>query len=158
MTLRRPSLPKIARIDMTPMAGVLICLLVIFFVLTPMGCGGVDVELPLMSNASAREVPDRAENLYIGITYRGQLFFRGKRLEGGLEELTGLLQAHLTESVETAGVAVLKADVATPFQDVRAVMELCRKAGVGSIRLIVDPRVEEDVARGMRIFASLPRL
>ena len=157
--LRRPQLPKIARIDMTPMAGVLICLLIIFFVITPMGCGGIDVELPQMTSLGLRKTPERVDDLNIGITYRGELFFRGKRLEGGLQELVELLKESLPESPETSDYAILKADVASSFRDVQAVAEVCRKAGVHSIRLVVDPRADdEDTARGLHIFASLPRL
>ena len=155
--LRRPQLPKIARIDMTPMAGVLICLLIIFFVLTPIGCGGADVELPQMSSAVLREVPDRAENLNIGITDRGRLFFGGKRLVGGLDELAELLHARVADNPEME-YALLKADVATPFQDVRAVADLCRKAGIRSIRLIANRKDDDDDLReGMKILAALPR-
>ena len=156
MLLRRPELTKIARIDMTPMAGVLICLLILFFVLTPIGCG-VCVELPLMSARWLKETPDRAGNLNVGVDNRGRLYFKGKRLEGGLDDLAEALRVSMSEPDAEERV-LLKADVSRPFREIRVVMDVCRNAGIRSIALVTQPRPDDsDIAAAERILAALSR-
>ena len=57
MQSSRPDLPRgaIAEINVTPMADIMIVLLIIFMVITPLINKGVDVELPKAVNTKERK-------------------------------------------------------------------------------------------------------
>ena len=132
----------IADINVTPMADIMIVLLIIFMVITPLINKGVDVELPKASNTKERK--DEPDNINIGITKRQvpEIFFQGKRLEGGLLELGELLKKALEDKADTDKVALLKADVGLEYGEVMKVMQVCRENGIEEIALISETKVE----------------
>jgi len=132
----------IADINVTPMADIMIVLLIIFMVITPLINKGVDVELPKASNTKERK--DEPDNINIGITKRQvpEIFFQGKRLEGGLIELGELLKKALEDKADTDKVALLKADVGLEYGEVMKVMQVCRENGIEEIALISETKVE----------------
>ena len=65
----------IADINVTPMADIMIVLLIIFMVITPLINKGVDVELPKASNTKERK--DDPGNIVIGFTRNFTVFFKG---------------------------------------------------------------------------------
>ena len=135
----------IADINVTPMADIMIVLLIIFMVITPLINKGVDVELPKAANTKERK--DEQDNINIGITKKGpEIFFKGKRLEGGFEAglvaLSESLKKALEEKADTDKVALLKADVGLEYGVVMKVMQVCRENGIEEIALISEAKVE----------------
>jgi biopolymer transport protein TolR len=132
----------IADINVTPMADIMIVLLIIFMVITPLINKGVDVELPKAANTKERK--DEQDNITIGITKKQvpEIFFKGKKLEGGLIELGEALKKALEEKSDTDKVALLKADVGLEYGEVMKVMNVCRENGIEEIALISEAKVE----------------
>jgi len=141
--LRRPDVPKIARIDMTPMIGTLLVVLFIFMAAQPVcACKGVDLELPTVSD----QWPDddiEEGSVYLALTAKEETYFNGRRLEGGLEELRGRLVEEFSERPRAPRFARLKGDVSAPFGTVSAVLRTSREAGVRSMRLIAVKHFDE---------------
>jgi biopolymer transport protein ExbD len=130
----------IADINVTPMADIMIVLLIIFMVITPLINKGVDVELPKAANTKERK--DSPDNIVIGFTRNFTVFCKGVRLEGGIPELKERLVAALAERGDTDKVAFLKADIRIEYGEVMKVMDACREAGIEEIALISEPKVE----------------
>jgi len=130
----------IADINVTPMADIMIVLLIIFMVITPLINKGVDVELPRAANTKERK--DDQNNITIGFTKGLTIFFKGVKLEGGTTELAERLKNALEERNDTDKVAYLKADINVEYGEVMKIMDVCREAGIEEIALIADPKVE----------------
>ncbi len=134
-----------ADINVTPMADIMIVLLIIFMVITPLITKGIDVELPKAANIKER--PDNPDNIVIGYTKNFTIFFKGVRLEGGSlerdkEDLAERLKAALAERGDTDKVAFLKADINMEYGEVMKIMEICHDAGIEEIAFISEPKVE----------------
>jgi biopolymer transport protein TolR len=135
----------VADINVTPMADIMIVLLIIFMVITPLITKGIDVELPKAANIKERK--DDPNNIIIGFTRNFTLFFKGVRLEqGSFEkdqvELGERLKKALEERGDTDKVAFLKADINIAYGEVMKIMNICRAAGIEEIALISEPKVE----------------
>lgn len=130
----------IADINVTPMADIMIVLLIIFMVITPLISKGVDVELPKAANTKERK--DEPENITIGLTKGLTVYFKNLKLEGGAVELAERLRSALEERGDTDRVAYLKADVGLEYGEVMKIMDVCREAGIEEIALISEPKVE----------------
>ena len=130
----------VADINVTPMADIMIVLLIIFMVITPLINKGVDVELPKASNTKERK--DEPDNITIGFTKGLTIFFKGVKLEGGTVELAERLKSALEERGDTDKVAYLKADINIEYGEVMKIMDVCREAGIEEIALVSEPKVE----------------
>ncbi len=130
----------IADINVTPMADIMIVLLIIFMVITPLINKGVDVELPKAANTKERK--DEPDNITIGLTKGLTVYFKNLKLEGGATELAERLRSALDERGDTDRVAYLKADVGLEYGEVMKIMDVCREAGIEEIALISEPKVE----------------
>ncbi len=135
----------VADINVTPMADIMIVLLIIFMVITPMIVKGIDVELPKAANINER--PDDPDNIMVGVTKNFKIFFKGVRLETGSYEKDQVdLGERLTEALKERGdtdkLAFLKADVQMEYGEVMKIMDVLRKAGIEEIALISEPKVE----------------
>ena len=130
----------ISEINVTPMADIMIVLLIIFMVITPLINKGIDVELPKASNTKERK--DEPDNITIGLTKGLTVFFKNVKLEGGTTELAERLKSALEERGDTDKVAYLKADINIEYGEVMKLMDVCREAGIEEIALISEPKVE----------------
>ena len=130
----------IADINVTPMADIMIVLLIIFMVITPLINKGIEVDLPKASNTKERK--HQPDNITIGFTKGLTIFFKGVKLEGGATELSERLKSALEERGDTDRVAYLKADINIEYGEVMKIMDVCREAGIEEIALISEPKVE----------------
>ncbi|MBI3932474.1 MAG: biopolymer transporter ExbD [Acidobacteria bacterium] len=129
----------IADINVTPMADIMIVLLIIFMVITPMLQKGVDVKLPVAGNT--KEKKDEPKTITVAIKEDGQTYYGGKPIENRAE-LVPLLKEGLEELPEGSKVIFLKADEGLAYSEVMKVMDLCRAAGVEEVALIAERRVQ----------------
>src|SRR5262245_11063997 len=129
----------VAEINVTPMADVMIVLLIIFMVVTPLLQKGVDVRLP-----EAAKTEDKAEkNKNITVAVKNDVS-RTTYVNSQIvpqAEVTAKVRALLQDLPEDAKVVYLKADRELPYSEVMKVMDLCREAGVEEIALIADRKV-----------------
>lgn len=124
-------------INVTPMADIMIVLLIIFMVITPMISKGVDVTLPKAGNT--KEKKDEKDNITVGLTLKKEIFLKNVRLESQAQ-LTPKLKELLEDLTEK--VVYLKADENLEYAEVMKVMDLCRDAGVEEVALIAERSVE----------------
>jgi biopolymer transport protein TolR len=120
----------ISGINVTPMADIMIVLLIIFMVMTPLIDHGQVRHLP--PAAHSREQKERAETVVVSITAEGVTYLGQRRLETGqLSDEVQLLLASVPDRV-----VYIKADEGLAYSRVQSVMELCRAAGADEVALI----------------------
>jgi biopolymer transport protein TolR len=133
-----------ADINVTPMADIMIVLLIIFMVITPMLQKGVDVKLPQAGNTKDRK--DDAKTLVVAIKKNTDTFLQvgstpTKKLDRA-EDLVPLVKERLQDMAEGSRMIYLKADEGLPYSEVMKVMDLCREAGVEEVALISERKVQ----------------
>jgi biopolymer transport protein ExbD len=127
-----------ADINVTPMADIMIVLLIIFMVITPMLQKGVDVKLPQAGNT--KEKKDDPKSITVALRKDLTLYLRGIRIDAS--ELTPQVKELLQDTGEGGKIVYLKADEELPYSEVMKVMDLCREAGVEEIALIAERKVQ----------------
>src|SRR5512146_2432148 len=133
-----------ADINVTPMADIMIVLLIIFMVITPMLQKGVDVKLPQAGNTKDRK--DDVKTIVVAIKKNTDTFLQvGQTPTQKLERQEDLLpqvKERLQDLPEGSRMIYLKADEALPYAEVMKVMDLCREAGVEEVALISERKVQ----------------
>jgi len=128
-----------ADINVTPMADIMIVLLIIFMVITPMLQKGIDVKLPQAANTKERK--DEPKSIMVAIKKDSTTYLGGAKLENQAE-LLPQIKERLQDLPEGARIVYLKADDALPYSDVMKVMDLLREAGVEEVALIAERKVQ----------------
>ncbi len=128
----------IADINVTPMADIMIVLLIIFMVITPMLQKGVDVKLPVAGNTKERK--DEAKTITVAIKKDSVTYLGSKQVP--LAELVPQIKEGLEDLPEGQKMVFLKADSELPYSEVMKVMDVCREAGVEEIALIAERKVQ----------------
>lgn len=126
ITVAGPHKGAIADINVTPMADVMIVLLIIFMVATPI-LAGAPVNLPAARHALEKP----GGRLKVVVRANGWVELGGERIpRAALEPL-------LTErvSAQPATALLLEADRAASFAEVARVLDACRRAGVLEVSL-----------------------
>jgi biopolymer transport protein ExbD len=130
-------------INVTPMADIMIVLLIIFMVITPMLQKGVDVKLPVAGNTKERK--DEPRTLTVALRKDKVVFLQVGTQNaplGSQAELVPQLKEHLQDLPEGQRIIYLKADEQLPYSEVMKVMDLVRSAGVEEVALIADRKVQ----------------
>ena len=120
-----------AAINVTPMADVILVLLIIFMITTPLIQSGITVNLP--KAAYPRETPGEPD-LVIALTREGRLYLSRTPLSG--EELKAALADRIAG--EIGRPVYVKADQAVAYGQVVEVVNRCRAAGVTRIGLMTE--------------------
>jgi biopolymer transport protein ExbD len=128
-----------AAINVTPMADIMIVLLIIFMVITPMLQKGVDVKLPYAANTKERK--DEPKTITIAVKKDGTTYLGSNKFDNR-NDLIPQLKEKLEDMPEGAKIVFLKADNELPYSEVMKVMDLLREAGVEEIALIAEQRVQ----------------
>jgi len=129
----------IADINVTPMADIMIVLLIIFMVITPMLQKGVDVKLPIAGNTKERK--DEPKTITVALRKDAATFLNGIKLDNPAE-LTAQVKERLADLPDGSKVVYLKADEELAYSEVMKVMDLCREAGVEEVALIAERKVQ----------------
>jgi biopolymer transport protein ExbD len=128
----------IADINVTPMADIMIVLLIIFMVITPMLQKGIDVRLPVASNTAERK--DEPKSITVAIRRDSTTYVNG--IVVNKPEMVPQVKERLDEAPEGSKMVFLKADSELPYSEVMKVMDDLREAGVEEIALIAEPRAQ----------------
>ena len=115
-----------ADINVTPMADIMIVLLIIFMVITPLLQKGVDVVLPKAGNTKERK--DEPKSIVVAIKKDSTTFLSGQKLDNQAE-LLPKVKEKIQDLPEGSRMIYLKADDALPYAEVMKVMDLVRVAG-----------------------------
>jgi len=126
--VRAPAAPM-AEINMTPLIDVMLVLLVIFIITAPLLTHAIKLDLPHAAAASAPETP---LTVTVAIDAAGRLYWNDKPVS--MAELQNRMQSqgHSAEPVELH----LRADQATHYQAIAAVMAAAQQAGLSRIGFV----------------------
>jgi len=127
-----------ASINVTPMADIMIVLLIIFMVITPMLQKGVDVVLPKAGNTKERK--EYQKTITVAIKADKTTFIGGNKLDNPAD-LVAQVKERLEDIPEGQRLLYLKADSTLPYGEVMKVMDYVREAGVEEIALIAEQKV-----------------
>jgi len=132
MGVGRPCRGAIAEINVTPMADVMIVLLVIFMVATPV-IVGAPVQLP----PALHPVDQRQERLEVVVRSSGQLTAGGLPFSGA-DALAEWLSARKASGGDA--IVLVQADRGVRYGEVAALLSAVRRAGVAEIALATERR------------------
>ena len=123
-----------AEINVTPMADVMLVMLIIFMGVTPMLQKGVSVELAQTNNPVDMQEADQDDAVLVAVTRDGK-FYLGKE-SVSLPELPALVLDLLSD--KTDKTIYVKSDFRSRYGDVVAVVDTVRAAGVDRIGLLTE--------------------
>jgi biopolymer transport protein ExbD len=122
----------IAEINVTPMADVMIVLLIIFMVATPL-----IVQAPVRLPGAEHAAEHRNERLEILLRNDGSVVVAGTPLP--VEALSGWMAGRAASAARTT--VLVQADREAPYDAVARVLAACRTAGVAEVGLAARRRV-----------------
>ena len=121
-------------INVTPMADVIIVLLIIFMVVVPLLSVDHSLVLPRAVNGATQDA-----ELVVSVRRDGSVRIGNNELAE--PELFGRIQARLLELPETARVVYVRADESVPYDRVERILDLSREAGAEQVALMTAQRV-----------------
>jgi biopolymer transport protein ExbD/biopolymer transport protein TolR len=123
-----------SEINVTPMADVMLVLLIIFMVVTPMLQKGISVEMATTANPVDMTEADRDDAVLIAVTRDGNYFLGQDRIS--LEELAirvgDMVSARLDKTV------YIRSDFRAKYGNVVQVVDTIRAAGVDRVGLLTE--------------------
>jgi biopolymer transport protein ExbD len=128
-------------INVTPMADVMLVLLIIFMVITPMLQKGVAVEMSKTRNPVDMTEADRDDAVLVAVTRDGKFFLGKERVE--VEDLAAKVNDLLSTKLDRT--VYVKSDFRSKYGDVVEVVDTIREAGVDKVGLLTDK--QDDLTR-----------
>lgn len=129
-------------INVTPMADVMLVLLIIFMVVTPMLQKGQQVELAKTRNPVDMKEADRDDSVIIAITRDGKFYLGQDKVNP--DDLGGKVNDLLATKLEKK--VFVKSDSRAKYGDVVQVVDNIRTAGVDQIGLLTE-RMDDQVRK-----------
>ena len=121
-------------INVTPMADVMLVMLIIFMVITPMLQKGVSVELARTENPVDMQEADREDSVIVSVTRDGNFFLNTEQVP--VEALGELVNELLAERLDKT--VYVKSDYRTTYGNIKDVVDNVRAAGVDRIGLLTE--------------------
>jgi biopolymer transport protein ExbD/biopolymer transport protein TolR len=131
-----------ADINVTPMADVMLVLLIIFMVVTPMLQKGKDVELARTKNPVDMKEADRDDAIIVAITRDGK-FYLGQN-QVGIDDLATKVSDILSTRLDKK--VFVKSDNRAKYGDVVQVVDNIRNAGVDQVGLLTE-RLDDQIRK-----------
>jgi len=132
---RKLSRGVVADINVTPMADVMLVLLIIFMITTPLLQSGITVNLPKAKNPLDAPDADSNEAVVIAMNREGRLYWKKKQISE--QEMYELLLKQF-QAGDINRTIFLKADTALAYGRVVEIVNGCRRAGVERIGLMAE--------------------
>ena len=132
-----------AEINVTPMADVMLVMLIIFMVVTPMLQKGAPVDLPKTKNPLDMNEADKDDAIRVGIARDGKFYLGTERIV--VDDLAGKV-TELLASREGDKTVYVKADARASYGDVVKVVDAIRTAGVDRVGLLSE-KLDEEVKK-----------
>jgi len=129
----------VADINVTPMADVMLVLLIIFMITTPLLQSGITVNLPKAKNPLDAPEADSKEAVVVAMNREGKLYLAKKQI--GEQDLYQYLLKKFSGG-EINRTIFLKADTALPYGRVVSIVDGCRSSGVERIGLMAEKERE----------------
>ena len=132
-----------ADINVTPMADVMLVMLIIFMVVTPMLQKGAPVELPRTKNPLDMSDADKDDAIRVGIARDGKFYLGTERIV--VDDLSQKV-TEILSSREGDKTVYVKADQRASYGDVVKVVDAIRTAGVDRVGLLSE-KLDEEVRK-----------
>jgi len=129
----------VSDINVTPMADVMLVLLIIFMITTPLLQQGITVNLPKAQNPLDAPEADAQDAIIVAINRDGRVFLRKNPISE--TELYEYLAQRFSGG-ELNKTMFLKADTAVAYGRVVQIVNQCRNAGVERIGLMAEKEKE----------------
>ena len=129
-------------INVTPMADVMLVLLIIFMVVTPMLQKGQSVDLARTRNPVDMKEADRDDAVLVAITRDGKFYLNQDRVN--IDDLAAKVNDLLATRLEKT--VFVKSDFRAKYGDVVQLVDTIRNAGVDKVGLLTE-RLDDAVRR-----------
>ncbi len=129
-------------INVTPMADVMLVLLIIFMVITPMLQKGVSVDMVKTNNPSEMTEADKEDSILISVMRDGKYYLNADRVN--IDDLTSKVSDLVSTRLDK--MIFVKGDYRAKYGDVVQVVDNLRAAGVDKIGLLTE-KIDEAVRR-----------
>ncbi len=137
MGIAKRTMSMNSEINVTPMADVMLVLLIIFMVVTPMLQKGVSVDLAKTDNPKRMEDADKEDALLVAVMRDGKTFLGTEQVKD-TAELTNMIKDRIANRVDKR--VYLRADARAKFGKVVEVVDNVRAAGVDQLGLLTEQR------------------
>ena len=124
-----------SEINITPLADVMLVLLIIVMLIAPLLQKGVDVTLPEAGNTTDK--PENDSQTVLAVTADGRFYVES--VQTTEQELLTALQRELERKFEQ--IVLIKADQDAQYADVMSVLDRLQRAGIEDIGLITERKV-----------------
>jgi biopolymer transport protein ExbD len=129
-------------INVTPMADVMLVLLIIFMVITPMLQKGVSVDLAKTNNPIEMTEADKEDSILVAVSRDGKYYLNQDRV--AVDDLTAKVSDLVSNRLDK--MIFVKGDYRAKYGDVVKVVDNLRAAGVDKIGLLTE-KVDEAIRR-----------
>ena len=124
-----------SEINITPLADVMLVLLIIVMLIAPLLTAGVTLTLPDASNTGNK--PDNDNNTTVAVTADGRYFV--DNVQTTQQELLNAINSALERKLER--ILLIKADVNAQYSSVMGLMDQLQRAGIENVALITERQV-----------------
>ncbi len=125
-----------SNINVTPMVDVMLCLLIIFMVITPMLANKVNVELAKVDNPTPMADADKEDAVVLAVTRDGRVFMGQNQVSE--TDLTSKVADALKD--KTSKQIYIRADSRAKYGTVTDAIDDVRAAGVDEVGLLTEQR------------------
>ena len=125
-----------SNINVTPMVDVMLCLLIIFMVITPMLANKVNVELAKVDNPTAMPDADKEDAVLVAVTRDSRIFLGQNQVSEA--DLSSKVRDALKD--KTSKMIFFRADARAKYGTVTDAIDDVRTAGVDEVGLLTDQR------------------
>ncbi len=129
--------PPVSDINVTPMVDVMLCVLIIFMVITPMLNKGANINLPVARNPIALPDADKEDAIKVSITRDSQVFLSPGLERVNPDDLAPKVRDLMAKN-PTEKMVYLRADARAKYGKVEDVVDNLRSGGVDSLGLLTD--------------------
>jgi biopolymer transport protein ExbD/biopolymer transport protein TolR len=131
-----------SEINVTPMADVMLVLLIIFMVVTPMLQKGVSVDMVKTKNPTDMTEADKEDSVLVAVSRDGKYYLNQDRVN--IDDLTAKVSDLVSNRLDK--MIFVKGDYRAKYGDVVKVVDNLRAAGVDKIGLLTE-KLDEAVRR-----------
>ena len=141
MAYKRMKAGPVSDINVTPMADVMLVLLIIFMVITPMLQKGISVDMTKAENSRKMQDADKEDAVVLAITRDGKIYLQSDPIT--LDEITPEVKDRIASKLDKT--VYIKSDRNAEYGVVVKVIDNVRAAGVESLGLLTE-RVDREGA------------
>jgi biopolymer transport protein ExbD len=138
MAKKTTNLGTVADINVTPMVDVMLVLLIIFMVVTPMLQKGISVDMAKASNTRDMQDADKEDAIVLAVTRDGKIYLGNDAIAP--DNITTTVKDRIADKLDKT--VYLRADKNAKFKAVAEVVDNIRAAGVDSLGLETEKRVD----------------